>query len=360
MLQDIEELLQPVRSDAPAGDDLAFSNEFDAVQEARRADDPTLDQGDWVRELKEADWHAVVDQTAALLRTRSKDLRLAVWLAEALGMTDGFAGLAQGFDMVQRLLGRFWDDMYPRVDGGDLEERAGNLGWLVQRTIQVVRRTPLTDDGGAPYSWVHHESARALQPMLDKAEDDELDSLAAGRATLSQFHAAAKRTSSAYYVRLAADLGALREAMARLERAVDAQFGQAGPAFSPLREAVDQVGELVARLARDAGVGTTAAAGESVVENKEATLTPQAQVNVSGPLNSRAQALAQLRVVAEYFRRTEPHSPVAYLAAKAASWGELPLHLWLRQVIKDEGALARLEELLGLESARPGSESREE
>ena len=267
MLQDIEELLQPVRNDAPAGDDLAFSNEFDAIQEARRADDPTLDQGDWVRELKEADWHAVVDQTAALLRTRSKDLRLAVWLAEALGMTDGFAGLAQGFDLVQRLLERYWDDMYPRLDGGDLEERAGNLGWLVQRAIQVVRQTPLTDDGGAPYSWVDYESARALQPILDKAEDDELESLAAGRPTLSQFHAAAKRTSSAYYVRLMADLGTLRESMARLERAVDAQFGQAGPAFSPLREAVEQIGELVARLARDAGVGTPAAAGEAVAEN---------------------------------------------------------------------------------------------
>lgn len=360
MLQDIDELLQPVRSDAPAGDDLAFSNEFDAVQEARRADDPTLDQGDWVRDLKEADWHAVVDQSAALLRTRSKDLRLAVWLAEALGMTDGFAGLAQGFNLVQGLLARYWDEMYPRLDETDLEERAGNLAWLLQRATQVVRQVPLTDDGGAPLSWVDYESARALQPILDKAEEDELESLAGGRPTLSQFHAAAKRTSGAYYVRLAADLAALRESMATLERTVDTHLGQAGPAFSPMREAVEQAGEIVARLTGNADMGTPATAHEAVAEGSEASAALQAQVNVSGPLNSRAQALAQLRAVAEYFRRTEPHSPVAYLAAKAASWGELPLHLWLRQVIKDEGALARLEELLGLESARSASESRDD
>jgi type VI secretion system protein ImpA len=60
--------------------------------------------------------------------------------------------------------------------------------------------------------------------------------------------------------------------------------------------------------------------------------------------------LAQLRIVAEFFRKTEPHSPVAYLADKAAKWGEQPLHLWLRTVVKEEAALARLEELLGVEN----------
>ncbi|MGT2434431.1 hypothetical protein ACU4HD_47795 [Cupriavidus basilensis] len=36
----------------------------------------------------------------------------------------------------------------------------------------------------------------------------------------------------------------------------------------------------------------------------------------------------QLRDVAEFFRQTEPHSPVAYLAARAAKWGDMPLHAW--------------------------------
>ena len=68
-----------------------------------------------------------------------------------------------------------------------------------------------------------------------------------------------------------------------------------------------------------------------------------------GPLQTRAHAIAQLRQVAEYFRRTEPHSPVAYLADKAAAWGEQPLHVWLRGVIKDESAFAHIEEVLGLQ-----------
>ena len=44
----------------PCGDDLIFSAEFDEIQEARRFDDPSIAQGEWVTEIKEADWPAVV------------------------------------------------------------------------------------------------------------------------------------------------------------------------------------------------------------------------------------------------------------------------------------------------------------
>ncbi|MEO6856324.1 MAG: type VI secretion system protein TssA, partial [Rhodoferax sp.] len=43
------------------------------------------------------------------------------------------------------------------------------------------------------------------------------------------------------------------------------------------------------------------------------------------------------------------HSPVAYLAEKAAKWGDLPLHDWLKTVVKDSASLSHIEELLGLQ-----------
>ena len=63
---------------------------------------------------------------------------------------------------------------------------------------------------------------------------------------------------------------------------------------------------------------------------------------------ARAQAVAQLREVAAFFRRTEPHSPVAYLADKAAEWADMPLHEWLTTVVKDDASLAHIRELLGV------------
>ena len=68
--------LGPLSPASPCGDDLSFSPEFDAIQEARRFDDPTLEQGEWVADLKEADWSAVVERCGTQLRTQSKTLRV--------------------------------------------------------------------------------------------------------------------------------------------------------------------------------------------------------------------------------------------------------------------------------------------
>ena len=81
----------------------------------------------------------------------------------------------------------------------------------------------------------------------------------------------------------------------------------------------------------------------------------EAQPGVApGGFTSRTQALQQLERVAEYFRHAEPHSPVAYLASKAAHWGNMPLHEWLRAVVKDGASLGHIEELLGLQTSDSG------
>src|ERR1700748_2359571 len=77
---DIAPLLAPVNADTPGGVDLSFSPEIDAIQEMRREDDPTLDQGEWVTELKSADWPGVARTCETILSFQSKDLRIAGWL----------------------------------------------------------------------------------------------------------------------------------------------------------------------------------------------------------------------------------------------------------------------------------------
>jgi hypothetical protein len=72
----------------------------------------------------------------------------------------------------------------------------------------------------------------------------------------------------------------------------------------------------------------------------------------NGAITTRKEAIAQLRRVADYFRRTEPHSPVAYLADKAARWGEMPLHVWLKRVIKDDATLSQMQEMLDVDEPR--------
>jgi type VI secretion system protein ImpA len=347
----IEALLQPITPEAPCGKDLSFSPEFDAIQEARREEDASLDQGEWVRDIKEADWPAVIEQSSAVLQTRSKDIRVAAWLVEALGKVDGCSGLADGLMLMEQLVEQYWPQLHPLPDGDDFEDRTGSLTWLLQRAEALMRSTPLCKAPTGAYSWADHESAQVLQTQMDR-NPGEANSIAADHLNLTQFRAACRATPKPFYETLFADFGRLREVAKGFEQAIDARLGADGPSFASFRQAIEDVGSLVERLARDAGV---LAARKDMVEEQTPADQPAdtgaASGAALGPIRSRAQALRQLRLVAEFFRQTEPHSPVAYLADKAAVWGEMPLHIWLKHVIKDGGALSRLEEMLGTESA---------
>ncbi|MBH2011056.1 MAG: type VI secretion system protein TssA, partial [Xanthomonadaceae bacterium] len=69
-----------------------------------------------------------------------------------------------------------------------------------------------------------------------------------------------------------------------------------------------------------------------------------------GSLASKEAALRALNDIAGFFRRTEPHSPVAYLLDRAVAWADMPLEQWLAEVIRDESTLASIRERVGLPS----------
>lgn len=326
---DIETLLAPIAPDNPCGEDLAFAPEVDEIARARLADDPSLEQGAWVTALKEADWKFVGKRCAQLIEARSKDLQLAVWLAEANARTGGVRGLAEGLDLVEALCARYWDGLHPQPDEDGHERRIGNLAWIAGRVAPLVKTTPLADPAFTLQAW---EVARARGP----------------EAT-GELETARSRFKPAACQALLEDCEACLVALTRLEQTVDAVLGVDGPSFGAGRAALQDVIDLVTPGLPAAGAAETPP-GQLTVGAAQ----PVASLaRVDGPVQHRDQALAQLRQVAEFFRRTEPHSPVAYLAEKAARWGEQPLHAWLRSVIKDDASLARLEDLLGIESPAP-------
>jgi type VI secretion system protein ImpA len=300
----LDDLLQPVPGPSPTGDDLSFSPEFDAIAEARREDDPSLPLGEWKekgKDLKSADWVDVQTRCMRLLRERSKDLRLAGWLTEAWAHEHGLAGLAQGLDLVARLIERWWVDLHPMADDGDHDLRIGALSWLLKQSLALARQPSRT----------------TTRPLPTRAD--------------------AQRALAA---------------LATLQRAVDARLGADGPSFAQAREALQDAVQGLPDEGTAASAGAAPAMPSAAGPATTLTVETPALAAAVGTLNTRAQALQQLRQVAEFFRRTEPHSPVAYLADKAARWGTMDLHLWLRQVVKDDATMSRLEDLLGVEPPR--------
>lgn len=344
---DLGSLLEPISADAPSGEDMSFSIEFDAIQEARREDDPSLDQGEWVTDIKDADWSEVMRACAALLQTQTKDLRLASWYTEAATKTVGIAGMGQGFRLMQGILDHYWDSVHPQPEDGDSEQRIGNLSWLITRCRELSRELPLVSNKTQRYGLLVWEAARTANARKDSDGNEGTPP----KVNLQQYREAQKHTPAAFYEQLLKDCALCREALEDLTGIVDQRLGLDGPSFTPLRDALETYIDAAQRAARENGVGGLSLPDNEVIvepaKDAESSSVPAAQPG--GPLRSREQALQQLRQVAEYFRRTEPHSPVAYLADKAARWGGMPLHEWLRSVLKEDAAMARFEDLLGVQ-----------
>ncbi len=348
---DVNKLLAPIGAPQGCGEDLSFSRELDAIVEARRFEDSSLDQGEWVTEVKTADWPFVIKHCASLIETRSKDLRLAVWLTEASVKVEHFSGLASGYQLLAGLFDQYWEGMYPLPEDGDQDQRVGNLSWILARSTQLVKEIPVTEGRDTSYSIIDFDAARA------RATNAEKIAMEGGRPEegpkLGDLENARRKSSRSFFEKLLPDAQASLAALQQLEQSVDARLGVDGPGFSAARDALQGALKTITRFAQESGVQTgvsqtneeEAGMPQDSIESMHKTVPP---TGANGPIQTRAHALAQLRAVADFFRRTEPHSPVAYLADKAAHWGEMPLHTWLSTVIKDAASLSHVEELLGL------------
>jgi type VI secretion system protein ImpA len=366
MAIDLTPLLEPFPGASPCGQDLLFSNDFDAIQQARRFDDPSLDQGEWVTEIKEADWDFVIARCSALLGTQTKDLRLAAWLTEALAMKQGLPGLTQGYTLLAGLCERYWDKVHPLPDGDDAEYRLGNVAWLVRRTAELLRDTRLTQAStGSFFTAVDWDVATHVA-QASKRDPERADEIARGKPSVEQIDAAKRITPVTFYRTLLDELKAFEAAMLALESRLDEYAGESAPSFRQTKESYAFVYGLAERFARDVGVSPEPTPGAIAADSHQpreaeraeptfktplprtATMPSNSEPVPAGVIRSRADAIAQLRAVAQFLRAAEPHSPAAYLADKAAEWADMPLHQWLASVVKDDGQLAHLRELLGV------------
>ena len=70
--------------------------------------------------------------------------------------------------------------------------------------------------------------------------------------------------------------------------------------------------------------------------------------NGNGHLTSRDDAFRTLMQVADFFRRTEPQSPIPYLLEQAVRWGKMPLPELLNEMLPADSIPAQSFKLVGI------------
>lgn len=352
---DVEGLLSPIAGENPAGESLQYSGLYDQIREARREED-ALAQGDWQRDLKVADWDEVVQLATEALASKSKDLQVCTWLAEAVVRKEGFPGLRDGLKLTRGLQERFWEQLYPEVEEGDLEARANSLAFLDRQCAKALKEVRITKASGTNYSFLEMETARMLDaPPAANPDPETIERLNAeraraaeeGKVTTDAFLKARNATRRAFYEDAFLALTECWDEFQALDKVMDEKFGRQTPGLADLKKTIDAVRTWVEKTVKEkrAEEPDGSAAGEE--GSAEEGAGPGGS---GGAIRARQDALRRLAEVAEYFRRTEPHSPVSYLVQRAIAWGHMPLEVWLRDVIKDGSLLENLRETLGLKT----------
>jgi type VI secretion system protein ImpA len=365
---DIPSLLTPVSDEQPAGPELRHDPDREvariylsvrdarkkAIDAERRLRDFALMTEEERRGYPEPplppDWNAVRKYAVDAL-TRSKDLWVTAWLIEALTRVDGFAGLRDGVTLAHQLCERFWDSIHPQVtqeqsltnrfaqlaglDGGSTSE--GTL-------LAPVSRVPLTaartfDD----FSLADYRDAVELDRRPPAIRTSRIEQ---GAPTLDLFAKAVAETSASSFQRLIEDLEGALNALGDFQRYLrereEAHRAAGGHAFVPamsnIREALEECLRLCRASAKDA-LKDGAPAVQAVTHNphSEVSTMTSAEENVAGlSVATREEAFRTLLQVSDYFRRTEPHSPISYALEQAVRWGRMSLPELLSELVSDK------------------------
>ncbi|NGM19849.1 type VI secretion system protein TssA [Roseomonas stagni] len=358
---DIDALLAPIDgSDGGAGqdlrDDYSPSSPYQRLRDARaaaRAEERARD-ADGDTEAPVADgWRDVARIGVEALGSRTKDLEIASWLTEALVRQHGLDGLSAGATLIRGLCDSYWDWAFPLPDDEGLDGRAAPIGGLagagVDGTVmQPLRRLPLFRRAdGSPLGLYQWDQAEETDGIAN--EERRQARRDAGVPELATLEAEA-RMDRAFLSGVAQSAEAALEAWRAMAEVTENRFGAEAPSTRNVVTVVERIIAVTRRLLGPETATPAAAAEDSVaapaIGGGAAPVSTAAAAGAAGPIRTREDALRELGRIADFFRATEPHSPLAYTLEEAVRRGRMTLPELLAEIIPDEearfGMLSRL------------------
>jgi type VI secretion system protein ImpA len=330
-LLDVDRLSAPISTAFPSGRDLragAGATLYFRLKDLRstaRAEERNIEPSQPFR-LSPA-WAEVRTLALEALERETHDLEILAWLAEAELRLHGFAGLGRCFELIFRLVEESFESLHS-IDSDSLADRVAPIAGLngingEGALIQPIRLSPLVPGRGffACSLWEFKLSQRPTETVRRK----ELKQ-AAGEAGLSAMRAHL------------ADVENCISAFRKMTAALDARCGAEAPASSAIRNVLDEVRLAIINLA---GIGREAA---DVPPGPDRALKVQDGPSAEalaipagfGAIRSREEAFDRLIEVADYFRRSEPQSPLSAALDTVVARGRMDFAELLAELVQDE------------------------
>lgn len=370
---DIEALLQPIAGDLPAGPSMRYDPQYMAIRDAREEEDARLPMREWERPIKKADWRAVAENAASMLRSRSKDFQVAAWLCEAWIHQYQLAGFNAAVVLLTGLVERHWDTAHPQIEADDDEARAAPFFWINENLpltlmlhVSLMRLPERMPSTVCAFDWdqalalenrkpeTKKSAAANISPIPTRSEivagthNDNLQILIGNRNLLGASATAWEAFSGALNAKMgmrAPSVAKVHETLLRIQRVCDTLIDGRAPVSAPPKPTPAPVEPLAAVSSVPVKVTSSDISEPTATSSRESDYA-------MGPINSREDAYHMLEAAAQYLLKTEPHSPTPYLIKRAVSWGRMSLVDLMQEIVREEGDIKRFFSLLGIKEPR--------
>ncbi|WP_235953653.1 type VI secretion system protein TssA [Noviherbaspirillum galbum] len=358
---ELEALLAPISEAEPCGPAMRYDPVFTEIRLAREEDDPSLPMGTWERPLKRANWPLIEEKCRDMLAHRSKDVQIAAWLLESWTRQHGFEGLLRGLHLIDGLLRTHWGTIHPVIEeDNDADARVAPLVWLNESMSMTIKvQVPVMNIAGRKppkISFADWERMTAKELAGEEQEPPRPADVTAAEAPLTRENLVAYAHHH-LGLELQTRLELVRQCLACLTSIsgfVDAQLGMDSPNLSKLHVTLSSIERLLTQLipAKIEPASLPAvpqpfdlAIPVSAAFTGETPMAPPVQLS---HWQTRLEAYATLEAIADYLATVEPHSPTPYLLRRAVKWGKMPLPELMAEIVREEGDLNRLANLVGL------------
>lgn len=313
---EVEALLSAIAPGAPCGEDLEYDPAFVEMEKLAQ-ETPERQYGDTVIPAEPPDWRSVRKNALSLLE-RTRDLRVAVYLTRASLHIDGLAGFVDGLGLVQGLLERFWEHVYPQLDPDDDNDPMLRVNTIValchpETTLRSLREMPLVSVRG-----LGQFSLRDIQLANSARTSGDSDSPEGGSARAA-IEGAFQKADLAALQATAAVIVAAMERTQRIEVVLTEHVGVSqAPDMSALTDVLKEMRQVLAEHLQQRGAGLDSESAKTEATGEEALAGSAGGGRlVVGEIGSREDAVRMLDRIADYFEQHEPSSPVPFLLKRA-------------------------------------------
>jgi type VI secretion system protein ImpA len=305
----VEALLLEFSGDSACGGDLEYDPDFIELETISK---PKEEQqvGDSVLAGEDVDFSKVGAMALGILE-RSKDLRAAVFLAEASLHTEGFVPFERVMAYIHGAVERYWDCVYPELDEDDDNDptmRVNALRGLVSAdtVLRAVKRAPLTQSR-AMGRFSLRDISIADGEISPSDGQDPID-----HASIS---AAFQDTDEEVMTAIREAVTKAREHVKGITAVLDEKVGVLGPDLSELDKVLYKAEKAIASVL--GGEDAAEAPAEESAGMASAPVAQAASGGGSGMINTRDDVTRMIDKICEYYARNEPSSPVPVLLQRA-------------------------------------------